>query len=299
MSTDTAPGLPAGLRRRVLAAARAERLPGRPVPDAPPISPAEAFARTADAFDELLATLDGPAWRVPVLRDLDVQGLVGHLIGVERDVQRALAGDPAVADADHVASTQRSAEREPGRAPELTRRAFRTAVNRTLAMRPPDDDGDDRCLAVHGLRLPPPALLVVRAFELWTHENDIRAAVGLPATVPDASTLRLMTELAVSFLPFGVLRAAPEAGPLDVHLVLTGPGGGTWDVPLGGGRGSPGKPGPGTPAPVPEVLLVVDAVGFCRLVADRVDPDDVAARVEGPADGAAVVLAGAAALALD
>ncbi len=48
-----------------------------------------------------------------------------------------------------------------------------------------------------------------------------------------------------------------------------------------------------------EVVLVVEAVEFCRLVADRVDPDDVAAEVEGPVEAAAVVLAGAAALALD
>ncbi len=281
--------LPAGLRDRVLGAALGARRAGRPAPDVPPIAPAEAFARAADACAGLLAALDARDWRVPVLRDLDVQGLVGHLIGVERDVQRALAGDPAVADADHVAGTQPAAERERGRARSLTRQAFRVTVDRTLAMLDTDPAGDARAVAVHGLRLSRGALLVVRAFELWTHENDVRAAVSRPPAVPDAATLRLMTELAVAGLPVGVRRAAPDADPVAVHLVLTGPGGGTWDVAVGRDRVAAG----------PEVVLVVDAVDFCRLVADRVGPDDVAVEVEGPVEAAAVVLAGAAALALD
>ena len=33
----------------------------------------------------------------------------------------------------------------------------------------------DATVRLHGMRLPLGALLVVRAFELWTHENDIRA----------------------------------------------------------------------------------------------------------------------------
>jgi hypothetical protein len=145
------------------------------------------------------------------------------------------------------------------------------------------------------MRLSLGELLMVRAFELWTHENDIRAAVGRPARVPDTATLRSMTDLAVAWLPLGVLRAAPDAGRVDVHLVLTGPGGGTWDLAVG--REGP-APARHTPR-VPGVLVVVDAVDFCRLVADRARPDDVVRQIDGHVDDAAVVLAGARALALD
>ena len=62
-------------------------------------------------------------------------------------------------------------------------------------------------VTVWGIPLPLGAPLVARAFELWTHENDIRRVAGLPASVPDASTLRLMTELATSMLPFGAMLA--------------------------------------------------------------------------------------------
>ena len=49
---------------------------------------------------------------------------------------------------------------------------------------------------------------MVRAFELWTHENDIRRAAGLPASVPDPATLRLMTELVAGVLPLAT--AVPD-----------------------------------------------------------------------------------------
>ena len=96
-------------------------------------------------------------------------------------------------------------------------------------------------VAVHGMRLPLGALLVVRAFELWIHDNDIRRVAGLPASVPDASTLRLMTELAARMLPYGATLTGLRE-PVSLHLVLTGPGGGTWDVPVGKRRA---RSGPG------------------------------------------------------
>ena len=282
----TADALPVGLRERVLAAARELRAPGRTVPDVPDISPVEACSRAADAFLGLLTALADADWRRPVLRDLDVAGLVGHLTGVEDDVQRALDGDHDVACVDHVASTQSAAEHAASRSPEEARRAWRAAADRTLER----VRGADLAavVRVHGLRLPLGALLVVRAFELWTHENDIRRAAGLPASVPDAATLRRMTELAVRLLPYGVARVSDPVAPLDVHLVLTGAGGGTWDVAVGERTG-----------PAPEVAIVADAVGFCRLVADRITPADLGAQVSGAAEAADVVLAGAAALALD
>ena len=117
------------------------------------------------------------------------------------------------------------------------------------------------------MRLPLSALLVVRAFEIWVHDNDIRQAAGLPPAVPDPPTLRLMTDLATRLLP----RAAAAGGlpgPVAVHLVLTGPGGGTWDVTLDAG------PGGTQPGPVP-LRIVTDAVGFCQLVASRARPADL------------------------
>jgi uncharacterized protein (TIGR03083 family) len=278
--------LPAGLRERVLEASRRARAVGRSVPEVTEISPAEAFSRAADAFYGLLCALGDDDWRVPVLRGLDVQGLVGHLIGVEDDMHRCLSGDPEVAEADHVESTQPAAARQAGRSAARTRADWRSAAGRTLDL---VHTAGDPCaeVAVHGMRLPLGALMVVRAFELWTHDNDIRQAAGLPASVPDPSTLALMTSLAARLLPHAAARTGLHE-PVNVHLVLTGPGGGTWDIAVGEGPADPAS-----------IRIVADAVGFCRLVANRVTSGDLDLHVGGDPGRVAGVLAAASAMALD
>ena len=274
---------PTGLRERVMAASLRARPAGHAVLEVPRISPAEAFSRAADAFYGLLCALNEPDWRRHVLRDLDVQGLVGHLTGVEDDVQRALSGDPV--HEDHVTSTQPAADRQAGRPVAATRTDWRRAADRTLAMVHEADIDSE--VTVWGIPLPLGAVLVARAFELWTHENDIRKVAGLPASVPDAATLRLMTELATGLLPFAAIMTGLP-GPINLRLVLTGPGGGTWDVAIGGDAPEPAS-----------IAIVTDVVGFCRLAANRASPADLDVHVTGDPGRASGVLAAAAALALD
>ena len=283
--------LPIALRERVMAASLLARGVGQTVPAVPAISADEAFERAADAFYRLLGTLSEQGWKTAALRGLDVQELVGHLTGVEHDTHRALAGDQAVADAEHVESTQGSAARQAGRSPAETRDEWRRAADHTLELvRAPDGDrAADGCagrIAVHGIRLPLDDLLVVRAFELWVHDNDIRRAVGLPPSVPDPPVLRLMSDLAARMLPYAAARMGLP--PADVRLVLTGAGGGTWDVAIGqeaAGRES--------------LAIVADAVGFCRLAANRVTPAELGSHITGDEGRAVSVLAAATTLALD
>jgi uncharacterized protein (TIGR03083 family) len=293
--TDRDPAaLPMGLRERVMAASLRARVVGQPVPAVPEISGSEAFGRAADAFYQLLRGLSEGDWTTPALRGLDVQGLVGHLTGVEEDTHRALAGDPVVADAGHIESTQGPAVRQAGRSPALTRAEWRRAADRTLELvraaegepRAGGSAADDCAgrLAMHGMRLPLDDLLVVRAFELWVHDNDIRRAVGRPPSVPDAPVLRLMSDLAARMLPYAAARTGLPAA--DVHLVLTGPGGGTWDVALGQGGGQ-------------DVAIITDAVGFCLLAANRVTAGELDLHVTGDSGRAAGVLTAASTLALD
>jgi uncharacterized protein (TIGR03083 family) len=282
--------LPPGLRERVLAASLRARVAGRPVPDAPEISAVEAFRRAASAFYEVLCFLGDDQWRTPVLRDLDVQGLVGHLIGVEHDVQSALAGDPGVADANHVESTQAAALGQAVHPPAQTRADWRRAADRTLDLTQAEESADPEArgvrVALYGMRLSASTLLVVRAFELWTHENDIRRVAGLPASVPDTAALSLMTELAATSLPLAAEQTG-QPGPTELRLVLTGPGGGSWDVAFGGDA-----------APA-AITIVTDAIGFCRLVANRAAPADLDLNTAGDPGRVAGLLAAATTLALD
>lgn len=278
------------LRERVLAAARAARSPGRPVPADPGISPMEALRRAVTHFDAELDTLDDEQWRRQALRGLDVQRLVGHLIGVERDFFRCLTADPGGADQDdHVAATEAVAQAQAGRATAATRADWLAAMERTLgylaAVGPDVLAGE---LTMHRIGLPVRAWLVVRAFELWTHENDIRRAVGHKPRNPDPATLALMTDLAVALLPVGLAKVGRSAPGQAARVVLTGPGGGAWDVPLDGNG-----------VESPAVRLVADAAAFCWVVANRIRPSDLLVHVSGETGLAADLLAGAAALALD
>jgi len=276
-AAEQRPALPDGLRGRVLAASLRARAAGRPEPAAPEITAEEAFSRAADAFYGMLGVLREEDWGRQALRGLDVQGLVGHLTGVEEDVHRW---------ASHVDSTQAAADRQAGRPPAQTRAEWRHAADRTLDLvHAAGDTGAE--VAVHGMRLPLRMLLLVRAFELWVHDNDIRQAAGLAPSVPDPSTLSLMTQAAARLLPHAAARRGPPE-PTSVHLVLTGPGGGTWDIQIG--HGSPAAASVG---------IVTDAVGFCWLVANRATPDRLDLHLTGDPDRAAMVLAAASSLALD
>ncbi len=98
-------------------------------------------------------------------------------------------------------------------------------------------------MAIHGGALRVRDLLIARTFELWTHENDIRAAAGLASSVRDPRR-RGRRPSSRPLLPSGAAFTDLRE-PISVHLVLTGPGGGTWDVVVG------------EPAPVPAPLGIV------------------------------------------
>ncbi|HUI03978.1 MAG TPA: maleylpyruvate isomerase family mycothiol-dependent enzyme [Acidimicrobiales bacterium] len=291
---------PAALADAVMAAALAARGAGRPVDDPEPISPAEALAHAAASLGALLGSLGDGEWRRPCIRGLSVQGVVGHLIGVERDFQDALrAPEGREASADHVGSTDPLAHEHARRPPAETLDAWRAAVAgtaRLLAGLAPSSGDGERPVALYGLRLGLGPFLVVRTFELWTHEEDIRRATGRGLEPPGAATLALMTSLAVSLLPAALARTERSGEGRSARIVLTGPGGGTWQRGLG--LSSADGTAVVNEGPV-DVRIVVDAVEFCRLVANRVDPATLAAVVTGDAALARDLFVGAAGLALD
>lgn len=281
---------PDRLGARVLADALQARTPGRPLDSAAPAEPRDAFDRAIESLDELLASLCRDDWDRPAIRNLSVQGLVGHLVGVERAFAAVLA-DPecAHARADHVESTDRVALAQAGRAPAATMADWRSAVTDTRRALDAPTASADSPLGLHGVRLPLGSLLTVRTFELWTHEEDIRRATDRALSAPDDGTLRLMTDLAVALVSATLGRGNPER-PAQ-RLVLTGAAGGTWRIPspeAGALRGPPTG-----------AVVVMETVGFCRLVANRLDPSAGVVSVSGDPEVANELFAAAASLALD
>jgi uncharacterized protein (TIGR03083 family) len=285
--------VPAQLRAKVIARSLRERAAGTPSVRPPHISGERSLVLAVRQMDALLGELTPEEWRRPALRDLDVQGLVGHLLAVEDGFADSLEGvSDAAADVDHVASTQPVAEAQAGRAPGETLEDWRGATQRTVAaLRAATGPSP----SFYGIRLPLDDLLVVRAFEVWIHHEDIRRATHRPLAAPDDASLARMTSLGVMLLPVGIAIAGRERRNGAVHLVITGPGGGTWDVPF---DGSPAV------APTPrrrtrEASVVVDGAAFCRVVGNRADLATSGARVAGTTAAAADLFTAAAALALD
>ena len=282
-------------REELLASAMSARTPGRSVTEYEPVSGLETFRRLTARLTRLLESLPASAWTVPAIRDLTVQELVGHLIGVEAAFVAALLGDDSPARADHVASTQPDALRQSGRSPQETCEEWELLVARTIEVASAADPG--RVLAFHGIQLDLDTFFVVRSFEIWTHDEDIRRALAYGEVDPDPQVLTRMTDLATTLLPVGIAAAAaggstrPDA---SARLVLTGPGGGSWDIPLQGQGVTRARPGARI-----DGHIVVDSAAFCRVVANRADQERAGAVVSNDADVADLLLRGAAALALD
>lgn len=281
----------AHIRNRVLDAAISQRAAGYTSYPAETWSGADCFCRVTDALEEVLGRLRPEEWRRPAVRGLTVQQLLGHLIGVETAFTAVLSGDGsgAEASADHVESTQAMALAQTGRDPAATLADWRRARHATMAIA----GGRDRqeTVRMHGIAFPLDDFLVVRAFEAWTHTEDIRRATGRLESAPEAGVLSRMTELAVGLLPAGLALVGKPSR--RTRLVLTGPGGGTWDL------GPDSTVRRAAPGGRPEAKVTVDAVAFCRVVANRSGFEDAAPYVAGDEAVARHLFAGASALALD
>jgi uncharacterized protein (TIGR03083 family) len=279
---------PAGLRGRVVEAAAEARAPGRATDQPAHISGAEVFARIVERLGSLLEELTPDEWARRTPHYDAVQLLVGHLIGVEDAFLTVLRGgpDPAVGS-DHRAMTAPSIAEQEHRDPATTLTAWRDRTHQVVALARTTDPQTP--VAFYGTTMPIDDLLVARAFEMWTHEEDVRRATGRGVVGPDAETLARMVVLAIGLLPVGAALAGRDQPDRTARLVLTGPGGGTWDVNLDG-----------SPAPrAADARVVVDAAWFCRVVGDRADGQAAGALVDGAADVAADLLVGASALAFD
>ena len=140
------------LRLRVFQASIDARAQGRPGEPAEHIDGAETLRRTVGILDALLHALCTDEWSRPALRDLDAQGLIGHLIGVETSFLAVLDGDTSAAQADHVASTQPSALGQAERDPSETLEEWRQLAARGLERA--NEEPPDRVVTFYGVELP-------------------------------------------------------------------------------------------------------------------------------------------------
>ncbi|MGN9906980.1 zf-HC2 domain-containing protein [Phytohabitans sp. LJ34] len=233
LAADRVMPAPPALRHRVLATAQAAR------PAALMRTLVGAYAGQADLLDRLLGAVRADDWARPDPRHETVGGVVAHLAGNDAMLAADL-GLAVVPLPDGPAEEVHAAWREQSR-----------VIVEGLARR--DDGLEQRVRLAH--TGPPPLrplreALVQRAFETWTHLDDIGAVVGRGTTTPPPEQVRRIVDLAAALLP-GALSGA-EVG--TVRLVLEGTGGGEWTLPCGPGD---------------DTTIYADAVEFTRLVANR------------------------------
>ena len=158
------------------------------------------FERTVSSLDALLATLNKSEWSALAQNKLTVHEMVGHLIGIERHVGAQIGLWPLenALDTDHVATVRRWVQWARDHDANTVLCRWRDSVAVVLhQVRAVDLNSN---ASFHGFPFTLREWLIVRTFELWTHEEDVCRATGRALAAPEADRLRLMTALAVSLI---------------------------------------------------------------------------------------------------
>ncbi|HEX6567988.1 MAG TPA: maleylpyruvate isomerase family mycothiol-dependent enzyme [Acidimicrobiales bacterium] len=313
------------LRARVISAARARRAPGRdpggrdrarhdgagppaPHPAAPadPVeavggSPADVHRIELQRAVLLLRGLRPGDWDRPLdppeFAGWTVHDLAAHLVANESLLARNLGvpvdGVPETAgDNERRTAAARARHRDlPPAAAVDELEAAAVAVDDLVTGL--DNAGLDAEVDLWGLPTPVRGALMVRAFETWTHADDVRRALGAPMQPPPPASLRAMTRMACALVPL-MLAARGEHHPgRVVRLRFPDLAGVSWDVELGGaGRVSPAGDRRA------DAEITIDALALCRGVGDRLPPGGLAHTSRGDTALAGAIVAAVPALAV-
>jgi uncharacterized protein (TIGR03083 family) len=259
----------------VIEAALAARS-AQPVQLPPTDNEAAAFTRAVDDVQRTLALLTGDDWGRPAVNGLGVGELVGHLIGTQLSMAAELGlGGQISESVEHIKATREAIAAGAASSPTDAADEFARVSNvLTTHFSQLDTNGLAAQSRFGAIAADIRFLLVVRVFELWTHDNDLRRAVGLDRVEPDADRLWMMTR--------AVMPVVDRIGGDRLRIVLTGAGGGVW------------------PASDDEIAeIAVDSVAFCRRVANRLPIGDLEADITGDLAAANDTLSALAGLALD
>jgi uncharacterized protein (TIGR03083 family) len=284
--------LPIGLDDRVLATALTSPRPSlHPAWQTDELTSLGTLTRTAAGLASLLDSLEPADWA----RQTNVQGgtvhdLVVHLVGVERYMLGQLDRRPS-ADAprreDHYRVTS-------GLAADLvaadsTRLARMWWLEVMALIGAIGELGPDHHVAYHHLAGGARGLAMMRTFELWTHDEDIRRATGRPLNPLDEPRLALMSSSLLGVLSGGMALSGTMQAGRTARIHVNGAGSRTYDIALALGE----------TAGAPDITITVDALGLCRLASNRIPIGDLPAVVEGDRSLLEPVLVGATAFAMD
>lgn len=265
----------------VLSAARTRR----PAPTDDPFL--SVYLSEMARYDALIDTVSPETLDVLTFNGLTVYELVVHLAAMESAVAAAIgrATLPGVAEDDIQRRTSAFVARFRGRPLREARALWRESVDTVAAWSQHAPAG--KRVHVFGLPFSRESMLVARAFETWTHGDDIRRALGRELSPPEPEVLHRMADLSVRTVPPSLEMVERAHRGKTARVVLTGAGGGDWLIPLGFSETSE----------VPDVVLTAHVVGWCHVVSERLAPAGLARHVEGDPDLADDLLAASSAFA--
>ena len=251
-----------------------------------PSTPLEVFEHQVAELRALLDSLEPGEWTAEAAPYAwTVHGLVAHLLVIERYTAQQLGFDDVDGyepDEHHLALGADEIRDELTRRPQATVDAWDRRASETIDRLRADPEMDaGRPAIMHGWPFTVGSVLIAHGFEVWTHADDIRRAVGRPLASPSAADLRAMSSFSVASLPLLVPVVEPLVPVGSARVVLTGAGGGTFDLP--GAHGDDDR----------RVTIVTDIVDYCRVVARRIAPDELEATIEGDDQLAGALLAAA------
>ena len=287
--------VPAGLRARVLqttsARLRPTMHPAWADTGGAAVAPHTAFIRTAAELATMLDGLSAAEWSAPTnVSGMTVRELVAHLVGVERYLLGQLGSGPSFSAPrrdDHLpVSREAAADLVDATGPDIAQ-AWWHEVTRLIAVCTELDPQHE--VAYHHLAGSIRGMLVVRTFELWTHDDDIRLALHRPPNMLDGDRLALMSGDLMNVLNLGMAILGTTQPGRTARINLMGPGGAAYEVALS----------PGDVAGVPDITITTSVLELCRLASNRVSVDVIDLAVDGDRSLLEPILVGATAFACD
>ncbi|TDD35064.1 maleylpyruvate isomerase family mycothiol-dependent enzyme [Actinomadura sp. KC06] len=249
-----------------------------------------AYEQTIRSTLALAATLADADWLLPTeCPGWTVKDQVSHLVGVELGLLGEPEPEVEVPDFEHVRNDfGRWLEaaihvRRPLPGPVVAAQ-LADALERRLAQLP-GLDPDRVVMCPDGREGPYSRLVKFRAMDCWTHEQDIRRAVGRPGNL-DAPAAHSFWELMSVALPRIVARPGKAEPGRSVAFTISGPPDFRAAVRVDGDRrGQWAEPAD------PTAELAMDLETYVRLTAGRCTPDDVTVQIDGDKELAGRVLA--------
>ncbi|MGW2299828.1 maleylpyruvate isomerase family mycothiol-dependent enzyme [Streptomyces sp. NPDC001809] len=251
---------------------------------------ADAWTHSIEAIAELVQPLVEGEWnRATPCPGWSVRDIVSHVIGMETE----MLGDPRPIhslprDLYHVRSDfARYMEvqvdvRRHHTAPEMTSELEYILIRRARQLRNENRSPEHLIRAPLGAEQSLELAYRMRAFDVWVHEQDLRAAVGRPGNL-DSAGAHVTRDVLLEALPKVIAKDAGAPASSAVVIDVSGPVEFLRTVRVDAeGRGSID----GAPSLGPAVTLATDWETFVRLACGRVRAADVADRVKTEGDEA-------------